>query len=197
MLQNSEEYAPITLTMPPDFSEAQFSDLARLNKEIRIERDKQGKLVIMSPTFGGTSDRNSEIIFQLRLWSNQTGKGKVLESSGGFRFPNGALRSPDASWLSDEQVKSLSTEDWENFLPLCPEFVVELRSRSDRLSVLKSKMMEYLENGAKLAWLIDPYEFKIHVYQSNSVEVLNKPKSIKAGSLLEGFSLELTKIWAH
>ena len=194
MVQKYEGQGPITLEMPPDFSEVQFRVLAGLNKEIRIEKDKQGKLVIMSPTFGETSDRNSEIIFQLRLWSNQTNKGRVLESSGGFRLPNGALRSPDASWLSDEQVQSLRAEDWKDFLPLCPEFVVELRSGSDRLSVLQEKMVEYMNNGAKLAWLIDPYESKVHVYKAESVEVLDTPKSVSASPLLEGFSLDVTKI---
>ncbi len=194
MIQKYESM-PITLIMPPDFSEKQFRALVGLNKEVRIERDRQGKLVIMSPTFGGTSDRNSEIIFQLRLWSNQTGRGKVLESSGGFRLPNGALRSPDASWLSDNQVKSLSAEDWEDFLPFCPEFVIELRSRSDRLNLLQEKMIEYLSNGAKLAWLIDPYESNLHIYQAEGIKVLNKPPNISASPLLEGFSLSLARIW--
>ena len=194
MIQKYESM-PITLIMPPDFSEKQFRALAGLNKEVRIERDRQGKLVIMSSTFGGTSDRNSEIIFQLRLWSNQTGRGRVLESSGGFHLPNGALRSPDASWLSDNQVKSLSAEDWEDFLPLCPEFVIELRSRSDRLNLLQEKMIEYLSNGAKLAWLIDPYESNVHIYQAEGIKVLNKPLNISASPLLEGFSLNLVRIW--
>ena len=163
---------------------------------MRIERNSQGKLVIMSPVFGETSKRNLEIVFRLRLWSEQSGKGEVLESSGGFRLPNGAVRSPDASWLSDEQVQSLSAEDWKGFLPLCPEFVVELRSGSDRLSVLQEKMVEYMDNGAKLAWLIDPYESKVHVYQAEGVKVFSKPASISASPLLEGFSLDLTKIWS-
>ena len=191
-----EGHLPIMLKMPPDFSEVQFRTLAGLNKEIRIERDTEGKLVIMSPTFGETSKRNSGINFQLHLWSEQSGKGEVLESSGGFRLPNGAVRSPDASWLSDEQVKSLSPENWKDFLPLCPEFVIELRSGSDRLSVLQKKMVEYMDNGAKLGWLIDPYKSKVHVYQSNSVKVLDKPKSVSADPLLEDFSLDLTNIWA-
>lgn len=196
MIQKYEDQEPISLKMPPDFSEKQFHALARLNKEVRIERNNQGKLVIMSPVFGETSKRNLEIVFRLRLWSEQTGKGEVLESSGGFRLPNGAVRSPDASWLSDKQVQSLSAEDWKGFLPLCPDFVVELRSGSDRLSVLQEKMVEYMDNGTKLAWLIDPYEFKIHVYQTKNVEVLDKPKSVSANPLLEGFSLDLAKIWS-
>ena len=191
-----EGHLPITLTMPPDFSEVQFRALVGLNKELRIEKDNQGKLIIMSPTFGGTSKRNSEIHFQLRLWKEQSGKGEVLESSGGFRLLDGALRSPDASWLSDKQVQSLSAEDWEDFLPLCPEFVIELRSGSDRLSVLQEKMLEYIDNGAKLAWLIDPYESKVHIYQSDNAKVLDKPKNVSASPLLEGFSLDLTRIWA-
>ncbi len=194
MVQKYEGQEPITLEMPPDFSEVQFRALARLNKGVRIERNDQGKLVIMSPVFGETSKRNLEIVFRLRLWSEQSGRGEVLESSGGFRLPNGALRSPDASWLSDEQVQSLSAEDWKDFLPLCPEFVVELRSGSDRLSILQEKMVEYMNNGAKLAWLIDPYESKVHVYKAKGVEVLDKPKSVSASPLLEGFSLDLTKI---
>lgn len=195
MFQKDEIHMPIVLTMPSDFNEVQFRILTGLNKGIRIEKDSQGKLVIMSPTFGGTSKRNSEINFQLRLWSKKFGEGEVLESSGGFRLPNGALRSPDASWLSDKQVKSLSTEDWEDFLPLCPEFVIELRSRSDKLNSLQEKMQEYINNGTKLAWLIDPYESKIHIYQTEGKQILNKPESISAAPLLSSFELNLSKIW--
>ncbi len=183
----------ITPLMP--ISNNQFFEFCQQNRDLRIELTKEGELVIMSPTGGGSSDRNAEITYQLRDWSKQDGKGKSFDSSGGFILPSGAMRSPDASWVSNDKLKNLSEEDWEKFLPLCPEFVIELRSASDSLYELQKKMIEYLENGAQLGWLIDPKEKRVYVYASDDLKVLENPESVSAAPLLKGFSLELKDIF--
>ena len=125
----------------------------------------EGKLIIMSPTGGLTSDRNSDINFQLRLWNSNRKLGKVFDSSGGFKLPNGADRSPDAAWLELSRWNSLTHQQQERFVPLCPDFVLELRSPSDSLKNIQDKMQEYLANGAKLGWLIYPKRQIVEIYR--------------------------------
>ena len=161
-----EHFAGGAHTRPAlELDEEQFFELCRINRDWRIERSAVGDLEIMAPTGGETSDRNSEINMQLRQWAKRDGTGVVLESNGGFILPNGAMRSPDASWMPRERLAELTAEQKQRFLPLCPDFVIELRSPSDPLIPLEAKMHEYLENGARLGWLLDPGEKKVHVYQ--------------------------------
>ena len=152
----------ITPLMP--ISNNQFFEFCQQNRDLRIELTKEGELVIMSPAGGGSSRSNARITQQLTTWAIKDGSGESFDSSGGFILPNGAVRSPDASWVSNEQLKTLSKKDWEKFLPLCPEFVIELRSASDSLRELQKKMVEYIDNGAQLTWLIDPKEKRVYVY---------------------------------
>jgi Uma2 family endonuclease len=131
----------------------------------------------------------------IRLWSKQNGLGKVFSSSIGFRLPNGALRSPDASWVSFEKLATLTSEEYQKFAPLCPEFVIELMSPSDSLNDAKEKMLEYIANGAELGWLIDPSEKCVYVYTANGVEMVENPESVVGVGRLEGFVLDLQNIW--
>ncbi len=133
-----------------------FYEFCRLNRELRIERTAGGELSIMAPTGGDSSDKNAEIAYQLRRWAKRDGTGRTFDSSGGFRLPNGAVRSPDAAWIANARLATLTDEQRERFIPLCPDFVVELRSPSDSLSALHDKIREYMENDARLGWLIDP-----------------------------------------
>ena len=150
----------------------------------------------MPPAGGETSDRNSEINMQLRLWAKRDGTGVTFDSSGGFILPSRAMRSPDAAWVPRERFAALAVEQRTKFPPLCPDFVVELRSPTDGLPALRGKMHEYIANGTRLGWLIDPRERQVHVYRPESpVEVLHRPRRVSGDPLLPGFSLEMDEIW--
>jgi Uma2 family endonuclease len=189
---------PVVLRLHPviKLTDEQLLELCALNSELWIERTAQGDLVIMPPAGAGTSDRNSELNFQLRLWAKQDQTGVAFESSAGFKLPNGAIRGPDAAWVRRSRLASLTREEKEKFLPLCPDFVVELRSPTDSLSMLQDKMQEYMANGAQLGWLIDPISRRVHVYRpQHHPEILEAPKTIPGDSILPGFVLDLQKIW--
>ncbi len=182
---------------PLKMTDQSFYEFCQRNKDFRFEMDKRGNLIIMPPTFLETSDRNSEINFQLRAWAKKDKTGVAFESDGMFILPNGAKRAPDAFWILKERYFALSQEErTEKFARICPDFVIELRSKSDRLRNLQTKMREYVENGARLGWLIDPTEKKVYVYRSNkSVEVLEKAATVSGEDVLHGFELDLTEIW--
>ncbi len=186
---------PFAIHLPFRLSDDELLALASLNPEVRLEVSARGDLIVMPPAGGATGDRNAEITMQLRLWAKQDGTGKSFDSSTGFRLPNGALRSPDASWVSREQLEPLSPEQREKFLPLCPTIVVELLSPSDSLNVAKEKMQEYLENGAKLGWLIDANTKRVYVYTPEGIKDLEAPDTLSAEPVLAGFKLELSEIW--
>ncbi len=176
-------------------TDGRFYELCRLNRELRIERTAGGELSIMAPVGGDSSDRNAEIAFQLRLWAKRDGSGRTFDSSGGFRLPNGAVRSPDASWIGNARLATLTEEQRRRFLPLCPDFVVELRSPSDSLSALRDKMREYIDNGARLGWLIDPAGRQVFVYRADAPpERLEVPASVAGDPVLPGFRLDLDEI---
>ena len=150
----------------------------------------------MPPTGGEISNPNAELTMQVGIWIRRDGTGVAFDSNGGFILPNGAMRSPDTSWASREQLTNLTAKQKQKFLPLCPDFVVELRSPSDPLRSLEAKMREYLENGARLGWLIDPGEKRVHVYQpEEEVLILENPQKISGDPVLQGFILDLKPIW--
>ena len=185
----------VRLPPPLSLTDDRFFEFCRLNRELRIERTAGGELSIMAPAGGDSSDRNAEITFQLRRWAKRDGTGRTFDSSGGFRLPNGAVRSPDASWVSSARLAVLTEEQRAGFIPLCPDFVVELRSSSDSLPVLQDKMREYMDNGARLGWLIDPSGGEVFVYRPDSApEQLAAPASVSADPVLPGFRLEMDEI---
>jgi len=189
---------PLTLHLAPvlRLSDDQLFELCRSNRDLRIEREASGDLILMTPAGFETSDSNSEINMQLRQWALRDGSGRAVESSAGFVLPNGAMRSPDAAWVDNRRLAALDPEQRKKFLPLCPDFVIELRSPSDPLRSLHTRMEEYLDNGARLGWLIDPVEGKVHVYRPGAeVEVLEKPGSVSADPELPGLELEMERIW--
>ncbi|MGK7878643.1 MAG: Uma2 family endonuclease [Crocosphaera sp.] len=177
-------------------TDEQFYQLCQDNRELRFERNINGDMVIMPPTGGETSNRNLRIIQQLGIWTDENKTGIAFDSSGGFKLPNGADRSPDAAWIPKEKWENLSQEQRQKFLPLCPDFVVELRSPSDNLKSLQKKMEEYIENGTKLAWLINRQEQQVEIYRpGKQVEILNNPQTLSGEDVLVDFVLELEKIW--
>jgi len=179
-----------------EMDDEQLFEFCRINREWRIERTAEGELEIMPPTGGETSDKNAQITMQLRLWAKRDGTGVAFDSNSGFVLPNGAMRSPDAAWVRRERLADLTLEDNQWFLPLCPDFVIELRSPSEPLASIEAKMREYIENGARLGWLIDPVERKVHVYGPNGrAEILDKPDNVPGDPLLSGFVIGLKPIW--
>ena len=173
----------------------EFEKICRQNSEMRFEMSKEGEISVMPPVHADTSEKNADIVIQLGSWAKKDKTGKVYESSGGFILPNGAVRSPDASWVSKERIAELTEKERAGFMNLCPDFVIELRSASDSLPKLKAKMLEYIENGAKLGWLIDPNKSKVWVYRQNkTVEILENPKTLSGENILKGFQLDLSEI---
>ena len=133
---------------------------------------------------------------QLRIWAKKDKRGKVYDSSTGFKLPNGATVSPDASWVLSERLEKFTAKQREKFLPLCPDFVLELRSASDSLKITQNKMQEYIENGARLGWLIDPKNKRVHVYRAKGdIEILENPQTVSGEDVLINFDLDLKEIW--
>ena len=194
----SPENLPLLVHFQPvlQLTDDQFYELCQLNRELRIERTAQGELLIMPPAGWETSEYNAEICMQLRQWAKREGTGTTTDSSGGFILPNTAVRSPDAAWIRHDRLATLTAEQRKKFLPLCPDFVLELRAPTDSLSVLQDKMQEYMENGAQLGWLIDPVRRQVCIYRPDlPVEQLEKPDSVSGEPLLPGFRLDLREIW--
>ncbi len=179
------------------FSDEGFAQFCRQYPELRVEMTSQGDMIIMLPVVSESGKRNFKLTGRFFVWAEADGTGVGFDSSTGFTLPNGAKRSPDVSWIRQERWDALSDEQKQDFAPICPDFVVELRSRSDRLATLKEKMDEYLDNGARLGWLIDPIEKRVHIYRPGfPVEVLENPPEISGDPLLKGFVLRLDGILA-
>ena len=189
------EDIPLTIQIA-SMSREQFYEFCLANRDLRIERTVKGEVVIMPPVFSDTGNRNIKISQQLANWADQSGIGEAFDSSTGFTLPNGATRSPDASWIKLDRWNALSDEQKASFAPICPDFVIELRSSSDILSSLQDKIQEYIDNGALLGLLIDRKNRTVHVYRPNHIpEVLDAPISVSAEPELPGFILQMAKIW--
>jgi Uma2 family endonuclease len=191
------------VTIPPGFklTPQQFDELADANTEIRMELTAKGELIIMPPTGGTSGRRNFELSGQLRNWVKQNGTGIGFDSQTGFILPNSARRLPDAAWVTKERWNALTPEEQDGFPPLAPEFVIELVSPSDlknqRYEDLQQKMQEYLDNGVRLGWLIEPKTQKVEIYrQGQAVEILRNPKTLDGENVLPGFILDLELIWS-
>ncbi|WP_373529978.1 Uma2 family endonuclease [Nostoc sp.] len=178
-------------------TDEQFFDFCQVNRDLRIERNKFGELVIMPPTGSETGNREGNIFGPLWVWSEQDGTGITFSSSTGFKLSTGAERSPDASWIKLERWNALSAEQQKRFAPICPDFVVELKSPSDNLQTLKEKMEEYMnEPGIKLGWLIDRKQRKVYIYRPGlPEECLDNPASVSGELVLPGFILNMSKVW--
>ena len=179
------------------FTDDKFVEMVAANKDLRLELSAQGELSIMSPTGGETGDRNLELGGQVWFWNRQNGLGKAFDSSTGFKLPNGATRSPDVSWIKIERWNALTPEQRKRFLPLCPDFVIELVSESDDLADTQAKMREYIANGLRLGWLINPKNKQVEIYRPNQeIEVLQSPANLSGEDVLPGFILDLQPIFS-
>ena len=188
----------LTLNLNPivKLTDEQFFQLCQENENIRLERTAKGELIIMSPAGGETSNSNAGLTAQVWIWNEQSKLGKVFDSSGGFKLPNGANRAPDAAWVKLETWNALTPEQKKKFPPICPDFVVELMSPSDSLRETQDKMKEYRDNGARLGWLINRKSRQVEIYrQGAEVEVLDSPATLSGEDVLPGFVLNLESIW--
>lgn len=178
-----------------DLTDEQFYQLCQANPDIKIERDAEGKLIVMPPTGGSTGRRNADLTTDLTIWNRQTKLGVVFDSSTEFKLPLGGNRSPDAAWVKIERWNALSMEEQETFPPICPDFVIELRSRTDNLTPIQNKMQEYLNSGLRLGWLIDPQNKRVEVYrQGLPKQVIQSPTTLSGENVLLGFVLDLKGI---
>jgi Uma2 family endonuclease len=187
----------ITLDVKPiELTDEQFFKLCQANHDLRFERSADGELIIMAPVTGMSGYRNGRLTQQLFNWVDTNELGVSFDSSTGFKLPNGADRSPDASWVQLERWNALTEEQKDSFIPLAPDFAVELRSATDSLKSIQSKVQEYIDNGVRLGWLIDPKNRRVEVYRSGrAVEILESPTSLSGEDVLPGFVLSLAPLW--
>jgi len=174
----------------------QFERLCGKYRELRFELTSTGELIVMPPTGSETGRSNADLTYQLMAWTKKDATGVCFDSSAGFTLPNGAIRSPDGAWIKRNRWDKLTEQQKKTFAPICPDFAVELRSASNTFTELNLKMFEYLENGASLGWLIDPFKRQVYVYEPNhEVVILDNPETVSGDPLLHGFKLNLTEIW--
>jgi len=179
-----------------DMNEEEFYEFCGDNENYRIERTARGAILILAPAGGETGNQNADLTEQLRRWAKADRRGKTFDSNTGFHLPNGAILSPDAAWVLRSRLAPLTRAQRRRFLPLGPDFLVELTSPSDRLSKVEEKMREWMDNGAQLGWLLDVDSYRVHIYRPGGVvEVLDAPERVAGEGPVEGFVLELTEIW--
>lgn len=192
------ESVPVLIHLAPaiQLTDEQFFEFCQINRELRIERTAEGDVLIMPPAGGETGKRNADLIIAVGTWAKRDNSGVVFDSSAGFILPNGAVRSPDAAWVRRSRLATLTPEQKKKFLPMCPDFVIELRSPTDHLATVKAKMQEYMENGAQLGWLIDGEQRRVFVYRPPSeVECVDNPLQLSGDPVLSGFVLNVREIW--
>jgi Uma2 family endonuclease len=187
---------PIDLSSMEKMSDRQFYEFCRTNPDLRIERNATGEIIVMPPAFADTGNRNGRVFGQLFVWAEANATGEAFDSSSGFTLPNGATRSPDASWILSTRWNALSAEQQASFAAIAPDFVVELRSSSDTLVSLKEKLEEYIANGVRLGLLIDRKNRQVSIYRpERAPEVLDNPESVSCEPEMPGFALKMAKIW--
>ena len=188
-----------TLRLPSgviDWSEEEFFRFCQSNRDLRIERSAEGEIIVMSPAGGYSSFQNAKVVSQLDAWATKDGSGVAFDSSAGFRLPNGAMRSPDAAWVQVSRLQVLSRGEKQRFIPLCPDFVIELASPSDDVAALREKMEEYRAAGVRLGWLILPESRQVEIYTPAEVRNLTSPDAVSGDPVLPGFRLELALVWS-
>jgi Uma2 family endonuclease len=188
----------ITLDLRPDLTltDQAFEQLCHSNPDLRLERTAQGELIAMAPSGSETGYYNSDISGQLWQWNRKLQRGITFDSSAGFTLPNGAIRSPDAAWIEKSRWQAIPAEQRRKFAPICPDFVIELKSPSDDLSVLQGKLEEYRDNGVRLGWLIDPENYQVFCYRpQRAVEIFDNPRNLSGEDILIGFVLDLQVFW--
>lgn len=179
-----------------EMTEEQLAQLCSDNRELRIELTAERELIILPPVVSEGGLQEHELALQVGIWAMQDGTGRVFSPSAGFTLPNGSVRAPDVSWIPLSRWEALSADERRGYAKICPDFVIELRSQSDSLAEVQRKMAEYMENGARLGWLIDPQNRRVHVYRPDQpLETLEEPTAVSGDPVLPGFTLDLWTIW--
>ncbi|MDJ0579639.1 Uma2 family endonuclease [Crocosphaera sp.] len=177
-------------------NDEQFFKLCRNNPELKLEQNQNGEIIIMSPTGGETGKRNANLITDFGIWNRQKKLGQIFDSSTGFKLPLGSNRSPDVAYIQQERWDKLTQEEKEKFPPIAPDFVLELKSKTDSLKELQEKMQEYMNNGVKLGWLINPEKKQVEIYRQGQEKViLDNPQTLSGEDILPEFRLDLALIW--
>ncbi len=196
LIQNESTLLSVNLPDSESMTTEQFYQFCQANRDLRIERTANGEVIVMPPASSDTGNRNFKIALQVGYWADRDGTGEGFDSSAGFTLPNGAIRAPDTSWIKLERWNALTEQQKASFAPICPDFVIELRSNSDTLKNLQAKMQEYIANGALLGWLIDRQNRRVYIYRPNQeAEILDNPESVSCDRILPGFVLQMAKIW--
>lgn len=186
----------INLRPTIELTDDEFYKFCQQNPDLRIESTAEGALIVMPPTGGGSGKRNADLTTDVSLWNRQTEFGVVFDSSTVFNLPDGARRSPDVAWITNDRWNALTLEQQERFPPIAPDFVIELRSRTDDLEDIEAKMQEYMENGVRLGWLLDPITKQVKIYrQGQPVETLQNPATLSGETVLPGFVLNLDRVF--
>jgi Uma2 family endonuclease len=192
-----ESARPMAIQWERGMTDDEYFQFCADNPDLRIERSAEGDILIMPPVGGDSSFRNNELSAELRIWARKDGRGRAFDCSVQYFLPSGAAYSPDASWVLRARLDRLTRDEKRKFLRLCPDFVVELMSPADRLSKLKGKMREWIENGVQLGWLFDPDRRTVYVYRPGcEPQQLVNPERVAGEGPVAGFELELSDIWA-
>ena len=187
---------PLRLRTATPMSDDELMRFCTVNEMLRVEREPNGELLVMTPAGNRSSHKNAAIISALYQWAERDGRGYAFDSNTGFNLGDGSMRSPDAAWVSAARWDSLSEEDKERFSPICPEFVIELRSAADRLAPLEVKMEQWMANSVELAWMIDPQRKVVAIYRPGAeTEILTEPAAVAGGGPVAGFELTMDRIW--
>ena len=189
---------PLPLRFRPEtpMSDEELMRFCAANDAVRVERDANGEILVITPAGSKTSRMNSRITRLLDEWAEEDGRGISFDSNGGFTLPDGSMRAADAAWVALPRWNALSDADQSRYAPLCPDFVIELRSPSDSFPELEEKMEQWIANGAQLAWLVDPIEQAVSIYRpGESPEVLHQPTSVQGSGVMAGFELVMARIW--
>jgi Uma2 family endonuclease len=189
---------PLPLRFRPEtpMSDEELMRFCAANDFLRVERDANGEILVMTPAGSKTGRRNAYLIQVLGAWADADGRGYAFDSNTGFTLPDGSMRSPDAAWIQSARWDALSEADQERYSPISPDFIIELRSPSDNITELEAKMEQWMANGAKVAWLIDPERQIVAVYQANSEpDIYHYPTSVQGQGLIAGFELVMARIW--
>jgi Uma2 family endonuclease len=188
---------PRRLVLDPPMTDAELFEFCQQNDILRVERTREGVIEMNAPAGGESSSANVEILYQLAAWWKKHRKGCVFDSNAGFHLPDGSMLSPDGAYVTAERLAKVTRQDRQRFLHVCPDFVIELLSKTDRLTTAKKKMERWIENGAQLAWLIDPYKRKALVYRPGSPMLTATGPLLDGEGPVAGFTLNLAEIWEY
>jgi Uma2 family endonuclease len=188
---------PLRIRPATPMSDRQLLEFCAANDVLRVEREPNGEILVMTPAGGRTGKKNTDVILELAYWARANSRGVAFDCNTGFLLADGSMRSPDAAWVERSRWDALTEDEQEGYPPLCPDFVIELRSPSDRLNELEAKMQQWIANGARLAWLIDPVRTSVTIYRPSVVaELLERPATVHGDGPVAGFVLEMARIWA-